>query len=154
MIFNPRLGFDPPTLARIWGDRLMVRRTESNDPAEVFYQYHDRKQGNKLVSNQHKIDPTIATLAYLLAHRPTLEAPDPGYDLTYGEVVDAVYQLAKVGAIDTEVEVDRSLLTRLLDRTRDERGAPGPERPETSPDSSAASDVSPGFGSTETSASR
>ncbi|MEO0515113.1 MAG: flagellar basal body P-ring protein FlgI [Planctomycetota bacterium] len=133
VIFNPRLGFDVPTLAGVWEDRLMVRRTAANEPAEFFFQYRDPKQNNKTVTDTHKIDPTVATLAYILAHRPTLEEPQAGYDLTYGEVADAVYQLAKAGAIDAEVEVDRSLLTRLLDDTRDDRGAPGPDRPETAP---------------------
>lgn len=133
VIFNPRLGFDVPTLAGVWGDRLMIRRSAANEPAEFFFQYRDRKQNNKMVTDQHKIDPTVATLIYILAHRPTLEEPQVGYDLSYGEVADAVYQLAKAGAIDAEVEVDRSLLTRLLDRTRDDRGTPGPDRPETSP---------------------
>jgi len=131
VIFNPRLGFDAGTLARAWGDRLMIRRTAENEPAEFFFQYRDRQQNNKTVTETHKIDPTVATLAYILAHRPTLEEPQAGYDLTYGEVADAVYQLAKAGAIDAEVEVDRSLLTRLLDRTNDDRGAPSPDRPET-----------------------
>ncbi len=133
VIFNPRLGFDVGTLAGVWGDRLMIRRTAANEPAEFFYQYRDRQQNNKTVTETHKIDPTVATLAYILAHRPTLEAPQTGYDLTYGEVADAVYQFAKAGAIDAEVEVDRSPLTRLLDDTRDNRGTPGPDRPETAP---------------------
>ncbi|MEM9914689.1 MAG: flagellar basal body P-ring protein FlgI [Planctomycetota bacterium] len=133
VIFQPRLGFDAPTLAGIWGDRLMVRRTAANEPAEFFFQYRDPKQNNKMVTDQHQIDPTLATLAYVLAHRPTLSDPQVGYNLTYGEVADAVYQLAKAGAIDAEVEVDRSLLTRLIDRTRDDRGAPAIERPETAP---------------------
>ncbi|MBB6430491.1 flagellar basal body P-ring protein FlgI [Algisphaera agarilytica] len=158
VIFNPRLGFDVPTMAGIWGGQLMVRRTAASEPAELFYQYSDRDQNNKMVSDQHKIDPTLATLAYILAHNPTFEDPQPGYNLTYGEVVDAVYQLAQAGAIDAEVEVDRSLLTRLLDRTRDERGAPGPDRPETAPrdtsGDSAASGSAPTTQRDESSAAR
>ncbi|MEM1110164.1 MAG: flagellar basal body P-ring protein FlgI [Planctomycetota bacterium] len=141
VIFNPRLGFDAPTLAGIWDDRLMIRRQEAGEPAEFFFQYRDRKQKNKIVTKQHKIDPTVATLAYILAHRSTLEEPQAGYDLTYGEVADAVYELARAGAIDTEIEVDRSQMARLLDRTREGRPAPGPSRPETAP---ATSDLGSG----------
>lgn len=133
VIFNPRLGFEPQTFAGIWDDRLMIRRKGPDQAAELFFQYRDPKQNNKVVTDQHLIDPTVVTLAYVLAHRPTLDDPQDGYDLTYGEVADAVYQLAKAGAIDTDIEVDRSLMAQLLDRARRDNPAPAPDRPETAP---------------------
>ncbi|MEM8737082.1 MAG: flagellar basal body P-ring protein FlgI [Planctomycetota bacterium] len=139
VIFNPRLGFEAPVTASIWDNQLMVRRTAPDQPGELFIQQRDPERGNRLVTNQHQFDPTAATLAYVLAHRPNFDAPQPGYDLTYGEVADALFQLARTGALDADVEVDRSLLTRLLDQTQ--REAPGPDRPETSPD--AESDSAP-----------
>lgn len=133
VIFNPRLGFDVPTMAGVWGDRLMIRRTDESQGADFFFQYRDPKRENKVVTDRHQIDPTVVTLAYILAHRPSLEEPQDGYDLTYGQVADAIYQLAQAGAIDAEVEIDRSLMAQLLDRTRGENAAPGSDRPETAP---------------------
>lgn len=139
VIFNPTLGFEPGTMAGIWGDRLMVRRTAEDQPAELFFQYRDPEQNNRVVTDQKSMVPsTILTLAFALAHRPTVENPYHGYDLTYGEVADAVYQLAKVGAVDADVEVDRSLMAQLLDRTRRDSPDPSPDRPETAPGDSPA----------------
>ncbi|MEO1235690.1 MAG: flagellar basal body P-ring protein FlgI [Planctomycetota bacterium] len=141
VIFNPGLGFDADTSAAIWDNRLMVRRTADDAPAELFFQHRDPEADNRVVTNTHAIYPTVATLAYVLAHRPSLNDPQPGYDLTYGEVADAVFQLARAGAIDTPVEIDRSLLTQLLDRTQ--RQAPGPDRPDTAPAPGSPEGTSP-----------
>ncbi|MEM6459747.1 MAG: flagellar basal body P-ring protein FlgI [Planctomycetota bacterium] len=135
VIFNPQLGFDPPTMASVWGGRLMVRRAASDEPAELFYQFRDPEQDFRVTSEKHRISPTVATLAYVLAHRPTAEDPQDGFDLTYGEVADAVYQLAQAGAFDADVEIDRSRLARLLDSARGDTPTPGPTRPETAPES-------------------
>jgi len=138
VIFNPTLGFKAPTLAGIWNDRLMIRRDASDEPAELFYQYRDVEQGNRLITKQHKIDPTVATLVYILAHVPTYSDPQDGFSLTYGQVADAVYRFAEAGAIDAEVEIDRSQLAILLENLReddDPSQGPGraPDRPETAP---------------------
>ncbi|MEM9883296.1 MAG: flagellar basal body P-ring protein FlgI [Planctomycetota bacterium] len=146
VIFNPQLGFDPPTLASVWDGRLMVRRAASDQPAEIFYQFRDPEQDFRVTSEKHRISPTVATLAYVLAHRPTAEDPQDGFDLTYGEVADAVYQLARVGAFDADVEIDRSRLARLLDSARGDGPTPGQTRPETAPTPGNAPGNAPGSG--------
>ena len=133
VIFNPMLAFEAPSLTRIWNDHLMIRRTESDGPAEMFYQYRDPKQPERLKLDRFELVPTVATLAYTLAHASTLESPERGYDLTYGQVVDAIYQLARRGALDTDVEIDRSALATLLDRTQGGDADRNPDRPETAP---------------------
>ncbi|MEM7624382.1 MAG: flagellar basal body P-ring protein FlgI [Planctomycetota bacterium] len=133
VIFNPNLGFEPGTLGRIWNDRLMIRRDAEDEPAVMFYQYRDPARGNELRTDQHDIWPTLATLAYVLAHEPSFDDPQQGYRLTYGEVADAVYQLARTGAVDAKVELDRGPLASLIDRVENGGGQAEPERPETAP---------------------
>ncbi len=133
VIFNPSLGFEVPTMASVWDGRLMIRRTAEGEPAELFYQHpviEDNRRTIKAV--QHKMEPTLATLAYTLAHRPTVDRPYEGFNLTYGQVVDAIYQLVQTGAVDSPIELDRGLITRLLDE-RNDRTPRGPDRPETAP---------------------
>lgn len=136
VIFNPTLGFEPGTLGRIWNDRLMVRRDEPEKAAVLFYQYRDARNGNRPRTDTHEIQPTLATLIYILAHEPSFDDPQPGYALTYGQVADAVYQLARRGAVDAEVEVDRSLLASLISNA--EGGPAVPDRPETAAPGSSA----------------
>ncbi|MEL7088456.1 MAG: HEAT repeat domain-containing protein, partial [Planctomycetota bacterium] len=133
VIFNPNLGFAPGTLARIWNDRLMIRRGSADEPAVLFYQYRDRDNGNQPRTDQHDILPTLATLAYILAHEPSFDDPQQGYKLTYGQVADAVYQLARTGAVDAEVVIDRGPLVELITRVENDAGPAEPERPETAP---------------------
>lgn len=141
VIFNPNLGFEPGTLARIWNDRLMIRRGAEDEAAVLFYQYRDKANGNQMRTDQHDILPTLATLAYILAHEPSFEDPQQGYKLTYGQVADAVYQLARSGAIDAEVELDRGPLATLLNRVENDSGPAEPERPETAPASGSVPDA-------------
>lgn len=137
VIFNPNLGFVPGTTAGIWDNQLMIKAPAGDQPAEMFIQYPDFDDTLGRVvtkSDQHKIYPNVATLAYILAHRWTSSDPQPGYDLSYGQVVDAIYQFALQGAIDTEVEINRSVLAGLLEDARNLDPDADPERPETGTD--------------------
>jgi len=139
VIFGPDTGFPTPTSAAIWDGRLRISRADDPDqPARMLFQRPEVEDGQRIMkSSAHDFYPSLATLAYVLAHRWTGDNdPQLGFNLTYGETVDAVYQLATHAELDTPVRVDRGLFTRLLEGTQpDERQ----ERPETAPAARAES---------------
>ena len=136
VIFDPDLGFAAPTVAGVWNNQLMVRQMDPDASAELFYQQPVVKDGRRTVeTHTEPIDPTVATFAYVLAHDWRNDPRDTqvGFDLTYGQVVDAVYQLVLSGAIESEVEISRSVLANLIRELDEKPSQPGPERPETGP---------------------
>ncbi len=144
VLFNPQMEFAVPTLARIWNDRLMLRRAAADQPAEMLYQYPDPEAPGRDKVDRFELFPTVATLAYTLAHASSIESPQRGYDLTYGQVVDAIYQLAQRGAIQSDVEIDRSALATLLNQTQNRDNVRPPQRPETAePDTTPQASTAP-----------
>ena len=136
VVFDGDLGFDAPTVAGVWNNQLMVRQDAPDASAELFYQEPVVKDGRRTVeTHREPFDPTVATLAYVLAHDWRNDPNDAqvGFDLTYGQVVDAIYQLVTSGAIDAEVEISRSVLADLVRQLDEEPTRPEPARPETTP---------------------
>ncbi|MEE9404622.1 MAG: flagellar basal body P-ring protein FlgI [Algisphaera sp.] len=130
VIFGSEIGFSTPTFSEIWNGRLMVRRSEeAGEPAELFFQRPEIKDGKReTVSTTHSFFPTLATLAYVLGHQWTGDNdPQLGFNLTYGEVVDAVYQLVEDGGVNAQIHVDRGLFTQLLEGSQPKNQAGRPE---------------------------
>ena len=137
-IFNDQLGFATPMLAQLWDRRLMLRTEDGDKPLAVFYQ-----PPGKSDARTFKLMPTVATLCYMLAHRPTLEEPQDGLDMSYSQVVDALYNLCRNGQIEAPVQLDINPLAQLIAEyeqssptmpaDRPEFGAPG-ITPEAAPD--------------------
>lgn len=108
-IFGEQLGFEPPMFTKLWDRRLLLKLVGDNQPLELYYQ-----SPKDVTGKTYKLNPTVATLAYMLAHEPTLDRPQDGLKLTYGEVVDAIYQLALDGHIPAPVELQSSKLAQLV----------------------------------------
>ncbi len=134
-IFNPGLGFKSPMLSRHWGNRLMLSAEQGQGHLDIFYQPSagagagqgaDRRSSIKL-----KAVPDLKTLIYLLGHKPTVDQPQEGLDLTYSQVVDVVYQLCRQGEVAAPIEVRVSPLARQIAEFENAQ-TPG-ERPETGP---------------------
>ncbi len=125
VLFGPQLGFDSSTLGSVWNGRLMVREDRVASPQEgepgqrfltLFYQ---RPQGGEPI--RHKLVPTVATLAFVLGHRSTSEVPQEGLNLSYAQVVDAIYTMCKSGSIPAEVVVQRSELAERISQFKEAR---------------------------------
>lgn len=126
VIFNPTLGFEGPFVWRTWDNRLMLRSDGPHDPVQVFYQPPGQTQGRTL-----EAPPTLADLAGLLAHRPTLEQPEEGFDLTYGQVVDVVYALCQQKIVEAPVSLQISPLAAAIAQAQ--AVSQESPRPETTP---------------------
>lgn len=121
--FGAPIDFPPDRLAQAWNGRLMIR-TQADQYMSVFYQPH---AGDSV---QNEIIPNITELTCLLGHKSTIQRPQPGLDLSYGQTVDAIYELTQSSKINIEFRLRESSLSRELERRRLETQQPA--RPITS----------------------
>ncbi|MEM8782231.1 MAG: flagellar basal body P-ring protein FlgI [Planctomycetota bacterium] len=98
-------------------------RSLEDMPLSVYYR--DPREPRPTV---HRVTPTVATLAFFLAHYPTMQQPQEGLDLDFGQVVDVIYSLSQNGAIPAHVTLRQSPLAEMIAGVR-RREAPI-ERPE------------------------
>jgi hypothetical protein len=125
VIFNPMQGFSTNGIMKIWDNRLMIRPGQSGEQAmSVFYQPPGQAEPRTI-----QVAPTVANLIFLLAQSPTRANPAEGFNLTYSQVINAVYQLGKDGYITAPLEVQLNPLAKAIARARQEGGL-GP-RPDT-----------------------
>ncbi|MEX0777629.1 MAG: flagellar basal body P-ring protein FlgI [Phycisphaeraceae bacterium] len=108
-IFNPGTSFKTPLFAHLWDSRLMIRQLEVGSPAKVGYQ----ELGEPEV-HTYDISPFLANFVLLLAHRQAALDDTPGLDLTYSQVVSAVYTLWKQGQIEASLRLDISPIAAAL----------------------------------------
>lgn len=132
-IFNSMLGFNAPTVAKLWDNRLMLKVDAPDEPVTAFYQKTGAPE-----PKTYRFAPTVANLVFLLSHKPSLEQPTEGLDLNYSQVVSALFRLSRTGYVPAEVEVRLNQLAELIAGVRDEQSADRPEfvggkpdRPET-----------------------
>jgi hypothetical protein len=114
VIFDPMLGFKTPGLARLWDNRLMVRTNADGETMDVFYQPRGTPQAKTF-----KTRPTVANLIFLLAHKPDAGNPTDGLDLTYSDVVNALYQLTRNGDVPAKIEVQLNPIAQAIAKARD-----------------------------------
>jgi hypothetical protein len=125
VVFGEGMRLPAPMLARMWDNRLMFRLTADDQPLDLFYQ-----APNQIKPQTHKVyPPTVLMLAYALGHRPNAKDLQDGLDLTYSQVVDAVYHLVKAGHLDVPIEFNLSPLAQRVEALEDRPL----QRPETSP---------------------
>lgn len=121
VIFNPELALKSPSIAKLWGNRLMIRTELSDDdkpmPMDVFWQ-----EVGDVSGKSQKVAPTVANLIFLLGHRPSRENETPGFDMPYSRVVSALYALCKTRDINCEIEVRRNSLAEAVAESRLETG--------------------------------
>jgi hypothetical protein len=111
VLFGDDLRLPESTLARLWDNRLMLRTTTDAEPMEVFYQAPHRVEPRR-----HRVaSPSLMMLAYVLGHSPHDRDLQPGLDLSYSQVVDAVYHLVRDGHVRADVEFRLSPLAQRVE---------------------------------------
>lgn len=117
---------------------LELRDADTVRPLTVYYRSPDQRTGRT-----YKITPTVATFTFLLAAKPTIEAEHDGLDLSYSEVVDALYHLCMAGHIEAPIQVDTTPMAALIAR-RETAPDMGGGRPETGEEPEFAPIEAPG----------
>ncbi|HYE03477.1 MAG TPA: flagellar basal body P-ring protein FlgI [Phycisphaerales bacterium] len=119
-----------PTLVAAWSDRLMLAADSPNDPVRLYYR--DYRTGGV---TQQQVPDDLVKLIEFLGRTSTPENPAPGLGLTYSEVVGAVYEIHRQGAIDAPfaTETDR-LRAALFQAAQDTVVSDRPEGSTADPD--------------------
>lgn len=96
-----------PLLVSAWNNRLMISAESANDPIRLFYA--PDRPGRPVPPTQMQISDKLVESIILLAHTTTPDDPAPGLDMTFSEVVGALYELQRQGGIDAvfATEADR-----------------------------------------------
>lgn len=116
VIFSSNLPFPKPMLARLWDNRLMLRYPDENGVMSVFYQ-----PPGQIEPRIESIQPSVETLVYMLGHKSSARDPQAGLNLTYGQVVNAIYDLQKQGFIDVPLEVEPNPLARVIEDQQEKK---------------------------------
>ena len=90
-------------------------------PLSVF---HRGVSGDE--ARTERVQPRLAALAWFLAHRPTMDNPQEGLDLTFGRTVEVLDRLARRGAFPAPLIVERNPLADEIAAV--EEAAPEPRR--------------------------
>ncbi len=106
VLMGTGLRLSDDTLVSAWGDRLMVAVEKSaaadtgaagaNGTGTARLYYRDYRDGRV---QQATVSRDLRELVRFMARTPVPESPEPGLDLTYSEVVGALYEVQKQGAV-------------------------------------------------------
>ncbi|MEM9252815.1 MAG: flagellar basal body P-ring protein FlgI [Planctomycetota bacterium] len=125
------IQIDPNTVARAWGNRVMIRSEAENALWELFFDPNEQTE-----PQTYHLYPSYSTLAYFLGHRPSIRDPHEGLDLSFSRVVDVLYEFSRRGYIDAPMRFELSGLAAAIgvyEQQAKELGAPRPETAEDDP---------------------
>lgn len=133
-LFGASSEVQRPTLIRAWDGRLMM---EAPVEGEIRLFYRDFRTGQSTsISGQG----TLGALIRRLAHKPTPERPEAGFDLSYSEVVGALSVMIDHGAVLASLVPENDRLQ--LELARMAQSQFGSARPELS-DEGAIEELKP-----------
>jgi flagellar basal body P-ring protein FlgI len=124
VIFNPMLGFKENTVAKVGDNQLMIRSKGRGEVATVFYQAPGEVEPQTI-----QIAPAVGNLVYAMGQRPNSTNTDPGFGMTYSQVVGFLKDLHTKGFIESEFQVRENILSEIVRAAR--KTNPFEPRPET-----------------------
>ncbi len=110
-----------PTLVDAWSGRLLLKASPGDESVEVYYRPEDG--GERRIETA---DVRLSEFIRFLGHQPTVDRPEPGLGLSYGETVGALYQMWQQEslALDFKSQQDRvlaAILSQQATLTRTDR---------------------------------
>ena len=117
-IFGTGMDLKLPLTVNTWSGRLLMKGDAGDPEIQVFYRNQDSEA--PLIG----LAPTdVPGMVRFLGHQTTIQQPDEGLGLQYGEVIGALHQLWTKGYIkcDFKAEQDRILAAILANETEQER---------------------------------
>ncbi|MBX3409114.1 MAG: flagellar basal body P-ring protein FlgI [Phycisphaeraceae bacterium] len=129
VLFGEDVSLARPAVVSTWSDRLMIVTDQGDDTVRIYYQ---DAQGNRPVTTQARGLEPLDRLITMMARRPVMGDPRPGLNMSYSEVVGAIYAVCSGGGSPAAftTETDR-LKAQLLSAVAT---LSVPERPETESD--------------------
>jgi flagellar basal body P-ring protein FlgI len=122
VIFGEDLAIEQPILLDTWSGRLIVQDLADGE-LEVYYR--PERDGSRLIQ---QASPQLSEFVQFLAHKTTIETPEPGLDLTYSQTVGALYQIWRQKFLHADFKAEQDRILAAIRRQEDE--GPPEERPE------------------------
>ena len=113
----------------------MLQAEAGDDLVEVYYRAEDTSE--RLIV---QTEPQLEAFIQFLGHQTTIESPDPGLGLSYGETVGLLYQICRQKYLkaDFRAEQDRVLAAIMNQQQRGDIGG-RPEFGESEPEAEDSS---------------
>ncbi|XVJ60600.1 MAG: flagellar basal body P-ring protein FlgI [Tepidisphaera sp.] len=120
------MKLEAPMLVSAWEDRLMITAESGSTVHRVYYRdYRDGK------TYRHETDGSLEHLVEFFARKSSPEDPRPGLDMTYSEVVGALYALHQArGTICVFATEKDKLKAKFAEATKAAAPRIRPETPE------------------------
>lgn len=126
VVFGSDVRLKHPALVAAWQDRLLIDAGEGVPGVSVLY----RPDPAARAATSALPGDTIQELVEYMAQRTTPEDPRPGLDLTYSQVVGALYAVTSAGATDAAFATERDRLKAgILEASTMQLRRDRPEKP-------------------------
>jgi hypothetical protein len=109
VLFGGPMKLEKPALVSAWQDRFILT-ADSDSPKHRLY-YRDYRTGK---AEPHDIDDTLESLVAFLARKSSAQDPRPGLDMTYSEVVGALFAVHQQRGVICNFATESDKLRALL----------------------------------------
>lgn len=123
VLFGEDLAIERPATIQAWSNRIMLKADAGDDEVEVYYRPEGALQGSVV-----RVTPTLSSFARFLGHTTSIEEPEPGLGLSYGEAVGVLHQIWSQRYIKADFKADQDRILAAIMRQADEQNVP--DRPE------------------------
>jgi flagellar basal body P-ring protein FlgI len=110
-----------PMLVNTWDGRLIMKAEEGAESVDVYYRTPDGR-----VSISERTGADVVGFVRFLAHRSSVDSPEPGLDLSYGETIGALFQIRRDGYMDCDFRSQQDRVAAAIAR-QNARVLPGRE---------------------------
>jgi flagellar basal body P-ring protein FlgI len=124
VIFGEELSIERPVFVQAWSNRLMVKDIDGADELEVYY----RQNPMDINGSIHRVDAELPEFVRFLGHTSTVERPEAGLGLSYGETVGALFQIWSNQYIIADFKADQDRILAAI--MREEQESTVVDRPE------------------------
>ncbi|MBY0309436.1 MAG: flagellar basal body P-ring protein FlgI [Phycisphaerales bacterium] len=135
VLFGEAIALARPMLLSAWDDRLLMTAGLESEGAPsgadanvVRVQYRDPRSPPGAPPVQTACAPDLVSVIRLFSRSPSRDDPDPGLGMSYSQVVGALYQLQRQGAVRADFATERDRLgDRVLEAQQAVRAEDRPE---------------------------
>ncbi len=115
-IFGRDLALNRPLLLDAWDGRFIMQAERDDKLVEVYYRPADGTE--RLIET---IEPSLEEFIRFLGHKTTIEQPEPGLGLSYGETIGVLYQIWREKYIDADFKAEQDRVLAAIIQQREGR---------------------------------
>jgi len=143
-LFGIEQTISTPVTMQAWSNRFMLKADADADQIEVYYRPLESQQG--FIT---QVNPDLPEFIRFLGHTSTVDNPEPGLGLSYGETVGLLYQICSTDYVKADFKAQQDRIQAIIaaqregqtlverpefaDETEMDRFLPTPELPATTP---------------------